>query len=171
MSTVKEQGVPARLFDASALVNLLVSRGSSALDLARGNDILDLTIYEAGNALWKLSTLQHKLSAEEADSLQSTLIQTATHHMNVIRVSELDHLSVANLARAERMSYYDAAYVSAARDRKRELITDDTRLGRVASKFLNVKKSTDLSSTMTGESLSGGEESISENEAQPEKKE
>ena len=147
MSAVEEQRGPAkqlRLFDASALVNLLVSRGSSALDLARGNEVLDLTIYEAGNAIWKLSTLHHKISAEEADSLHSALIQTATEHMNIIRVSELDHLSVAGLARAERLSYYDAAYVSAARDRKCELITDDARLAKVASKFLKVKKSSDL---------------------------
>ncbi len=138
------------MFDASALVNLLVSRGSSALDLARGNDILDLTIYEAGNALWKLSTLHHKISAAEADSLHSALIQTATDHMNVISVSELDHLSVANLARAERVSYYDAAYVSAARARKCELVTDDARLAKVASKFMKVNRSTDLPSIVSG---------------------
>jgi predicted nucleic acid-binding protein len=149
LNAVKEQEATAkqsRLFDASALVNLLVSQGSSALDLARGNDILDLTIYEAGNALWKLSTLHTKMSAAEADSLQSALIQTVTDHMNVITVSELDHTSIANLARTERLSYYDAAYVWAARDRKSELITDDARLARAASKFVKVRKSSDLPS-------------------------
>jgi len=134
----------SQLFDASALVNLLVSRGSAALDLMRGNDILDLTLYEVGNAVWKLCTLRGKISPAEADSLLGALVRTAMDHMNLIRISRVDHMSISGLARAERLSYYDAAYLSAARERKRELVTDDVRLTTVASKFINVKRSSDL---------------------------
>lgn len=132
------------LFDASALVNLLVSRGGVALELARGNDILDLTIYEAGNALWKLSILRKEISTTEADSLLSTLLRTATEHMYVVKVSDIDHMSVASLARSERVSYYDAAYISATRERKRQLVTDDARLAAIGSRFVKVKRSADL---------------------------
>jgi hypothetical protein len=72
------------------------------------------------------------------------------------------------------VSYYDAAYVSAARDRKCELVTDDARLARVASKFLKVIKSTELPSIISGESRSSGElpeESTVERESQSEKNE
>ena len=104
----------------------------------------------AGNALRKLSTLRDKLTTAEADSLQIALVRTAKKHMNLIKVSEVDHLSIASLARSERISYYDAAYVQAARDRKRELVTDDAPLAKVASKFLKVKGSADLP-TITGD--------------------
>ena len=137
-------GARLRLFDASALVNLMVTRGGSALEVAKGNDVLDLTLYEGGNALWKLSTLLGKISTEDADSLLRVMARTAVHHMNLIRVSELDHLSIAGMARAERVTYYDAAYVTAARERDRELVTDDARLASVASKFLRVVSSTEL---------------------------
>jgi len=134
----------SRLFDASALVNLLISRGGSALDAARGSSTLDLALYEAGNALWKLSTLHHNLSPAEADSLHGALVRMALNHMNLIGVSELDHPSVSKLARAERITYYDAAYICAAKDRRCELITDDGRLARAARSFLVVKDSSAL---------------------------
>jgi predicted nucleic acid-binding protein len=139
------------LFDASAIVNLLISKGSVGLDIARGNDILDLTVYEAGNALWKLSVLHRKISSAEADSLLSALLRTGLDRMNLVRVSELDHASILNLARTERVSYYDASYVHAAIERKRDLVTDDLRLSRIASKFVSVKGSTGLPLTPSRE--------------------
>lgn len=138
------------MFDASAIVNLLLTQGSSALDSAKGNDVLDLTLYEVGNALWKLSTLRGKISAAEADSLQSVLVRTATSHMNLVRVSEVDHISVSRLARTEKISYYDASYISAAVEKKREIITDDARLAKIASKFVSVKGSSELSGITSG---------------------
>jgi predicted nucleic acid-binding protein len=64
--------------------------------------------------------------------------------MNLVKVSELDHASISNLARTERISYFDASYAHAAIEKKRDLVTDDLRLSRVASKFVSVKGSMDL---------------------------
>ena len=136
------------LFDASAIINLLVSKGGAGLDIARGNDILDLTVYEAGNALWKLSVLQHKISSAEADSLLGALLRVGLDRMNMVRVSGLDHAAISSLARTERVSYYDASYVRAAIERKCDLVTDDLRLSRMASKLVTVKGSTDLLSPL-----------------------
>jgi predicted nucleic acid-binding protein len=132
------------LFDASALVNLLVSRGSGAFEIVRGNDVLDLTIYEAGNALWKLSTLRKEISPAQADALLKTLLRTMREQMRLVRVTDIDHMSVASLARSERISYYDAAYISAAKEGNQQLITDDERLASVGSRFVRVKPSADL---------------------------
>ena len=49
------------LLDASALLNIIVSRGQKALDVVRGHFVLDLTSYEAGNTLWRLSVLSEQI--------------------------------------------------------------------------------------------------------------
>ena len=51
-----------RVFDASALLNIIRLLGSEALPYLRGNNILTLALYEVGNALWKEATLLGKIS-------------------------------------------------------------------------------------------------------------
>jgi len=60
---------PPRLFDASALLNLVLTRGEEALELTADGSFLDLTLYEAANSLWKLAGPRKKLSPEEAEDL------------------------------------------------------------------------------------------------------
>ncbi len=54
------------LFDASALANVIIDRGRKALEVTKGNFALDLIGYEAGNALWRLSSKEKKTTQEEA---------------------------------------------------------------------------------------------------------
>ena len=131
------------LFDASALVNVIVSRAGRALDVVKGHGILDLTVYEAGNSLWKLNVIHKQLDAEEAASLL-LVVAKLSKHMDVLGVSQLDLASVLGLAVQERMSFYDAAYLHAAKERGLELITDDAKLKKVASKFVKTRSSSEL---------------------------
>jgi len=131
------------LFDASALVNIIVSRAGEALDVTKGRDILDLTVYEAGNSLWKLNVIHKKLDAEEAASLL-LVVAKLSKHMDVLGVSQLDLASVLGLAVQERISFYDAAYLHAAKERGLELITDDAKLKKVASKLVKTRSSSEL---------------------------
>ncbi|MEM3089669.1 MAG: hypothetical protein QXY22_03790 [Candidatus Nitrosotenuis sp.] len=49
-----------RLYDASAFLNLILNEGSKSLSVLSGQAVLDLTIYEIGNSIWRLSYLQKK---------------------------------------------------------------------------------------------------------------
>lgn len=49
-----------KLYDTSAMLNLILKKGSQSLSVLSGQAVLDLTIYEIGNSIWKLSDLQKK---------------------------------------------------------------------------------------------------------------
>src|SRR5437867_4515694 len=131
------------LLDASALLNIIISRGQKALDVVRGHFVLDLTSYEAGNTLWRLSVLQNKLTIEAVDSTLGVLtkLMEQTKEMNV---RNMDLVSIMNVARNERTTFYDSAYIAAAKDRKLTLVTDDGRLSKAASKYVEVRDSSEL---------------------------
>jgi predicted nucleic acid-binding protein len=131
------------LFDASALVNVVVSRAEASVDITRGHGILDLTLYETGNALWKLGTIHRRISAEEASSLLAVTAKLS-RRMTVISASETDLAPILGIAFRERASFYDSAYVHVAEERALELVTDDSRLMKIASKYVKVRRSTDL---------------------------
>lgn len=115
----------------------------NALEHVKDQHILDLTLYEAGNTLWKLSSVQKKLSVEEADSLLGTIARLIVY-MKITSVSDIDLSSVMNTARDERATFYDAAYIETSKSRKYLLITDDKRLARIAAKYVGVKSSSEL---------------------------
>ena len=54
------------VFDASASLNVIRIFGIDAINYLKGHYILNLTIYEVGNALWKEVMLLNRLSVEEA---------------------------------------------------------------------------------------------------------
>jgi predicted nucleic acid-binding protein len=131
-----------RLFDASSIVNLMVKRGSSALDLVKGGHILDLTLYEVGNALWKLQR-EKKLTAEEVRHLMGT-VSRLTHWVEIVSASKLDLAEVMKRAVESEITFYDASYVVAAKLKGATLITDDAKLARAASPEVEVQNSRDL---------------------------
>ena len=106
--TPKFQTSSASLFDASAIVNLLISQGGRIIDIVTGNWTLDLTVYEVGNAVWKLNTIKSKITSAEADNLLRNLLDIVADRIRLISSSEIDHLSTIRIAREEKLSYYDA---------------------------------------------------------------
>ena len=111
--------------------------------MVRGHFVLDLTSYEAGNTLWRLSVLQNKLTSETVDSTLEVLakLMEQTKEMNV---HSMNLLSIMNVARNERTTFYDSAYITGAKDRKLTLVTDDGRLSKAASKYVEVRGSSEL---------------------------
>ena len=116
-----------RVFDASALLNIIRFLGSEAFPHLKGNYILTLTLYEVGNALWKEATLLNRLSIGEALSLMDVL-ERACRVLNI--VSPRDTSLALKLAYELRLTYYDSSYVTASYELNAELITDDERLRR-----------------------------------------
>lgn len=136
--TPEFQTSSARLFDASAIVNLLISQGGRIIDIVTGNWTLDLTVYEVGNAVWKLNTIKSKITSAEADNLLRNLLDIVADRIRLISSSEIDHLSTIRIAREEKLSYYDATYLSIAMTRNLLLVTDDRRLYNSAKKYVKV---------------------------------
>jgi predicted nucleic acid-binding protein len=114
------------LLDASAIIEL-IARGALAYKLLSVNvNVLDLTVYECYNALWKfirrgLITLVDSLSlAEEV----SRFLKNA-HTINL----DADSMSkVLKLAVEKGLTVYDASYVYNARERNLVLVTEDEKL-------------------------------------------
>jgi len=109
----------------------------------RGHYVLDLTIYEIGNALWRMQKTKTKLSPTDARSLMKVATYLMSW-MNSVSLSEMDSVEVLDIAAKENITFYDAAYVACAVKRRSVLVTDDDSLARVASRRVKVSSSSDL---------------------------
>ena len=90
--------------------------------------ILDLTIYEVGNALWKINKLLDKTDAPKA--LQA--IKEAHPLLSLMNAQKLedaeDLTQTMEIAHQKNLSFYDAAYIQVAKRMKLTLVTEDMRL-------------------------------------------
>jgi predicted nucleic acid-binding protein len=123
------------VLDASALLNIVRTLGTNALDYVRGCYKLTLTMYEIGNVIWKEATLLRRLSIDEAlELLKLTL--TVCRFLNT--VDPKDSTTVLKLAHGLQITYYDASYVAVACELDLPLITDDTRLRKRVKTNMNI---------------------------------
>ena len=129
------------LFDASALINLMMRGSGKVLSSTRNSSVLDLTQYEIGNAVWRLCALERKLTGDEA----STLLGTATdlfEQLGRVSFHELNADRILEIAISDKLSFYDASYVVAAELKRMTLVTDDAELREPARKYVSVQRST-----------------------------
>jgi len=122
------------LLDASSVIEVIRTYDEeNALCLLSANCILDLTKYEVGNALWKELVLTKAIGDEEFkeffDLLVSILLRTKVLILEPENVPE-----IAEIAAKERITFYDASYITLAKMRNLTLITEDEQLARTASK-------------------------------------
>ena len=110
------------LFDASALYALLKRFPSNLHRLLSEIGILDLMKYEIGNALW----------VEARRGRVSDWLRAAEAWSVVLR--RIPELSIESLVSAEelavqlQLTFYDAAYVSVAREKNLVLVTEDEEM-------------------------------------------
>lgn len=126
------------LLDASALVPLLSDFGKRLLAMAREVKLftMDLTVYEAGNSLWKLSTLPKSISLEDAAKLMGVLGDlVAKQIIEAMRFAELNLNRTLRTANEHGITFYDSSYILIAKGRAATLVTDDAKLRDVASKY------------------------------------
>jgi len=116
-----------RVFDASALLNIIRFLGSESFSYLKDSYILTLTLYEVGNALWKEAMLLNRLSISEA----LTLMGVAEHACRILNIVPPRNTSLAlKLAYKLKLTYYDASYITTSYELNAELVTDDGRLRR-----------------------------------------
>lgn len=119
-----------RLYDASAFLNLILNEGSKSLAATSGQTTLDLTTYEIGNGIWRISHLQKKITKIEACLLLNTCLQVISG-MTVFGIRHLEE-EVKELSSDIGQSFYDSAYLVIAKKHNLDLVTDDKKLLRAA---------------------------------------
>ena len=131
------------LFDASALVNLVLLKGRGAVSLTKGGRVLDLTSYETANAVRRLSQPTGRLSEDEACALVDS-VQSLLDALDEIRHVEIDSRDTLKIALRESLTFYDAAHLYTARKKELALVTDDEMLAKKASRYVQTRRSKDL---------------------------
>lgn len=129
------------LLDASALVPLISEFGKQLIDKAREVRLLttDLAIYEAGNSLWKLSTILKTISLEDVAEVMSILGDlTATEIIQPTKFTELNLTHTLKTASEEGITFYDSSYILIAKERATTLVTEDRKLRNAASKYVEI---------------------------------
>ncbi|RLE98682.1 MAG: hypothetical protein DRJ63_07390, partial [Thermoprotei archaeon] len=129
------------LLDASVVVPLLIDYGEKLLNIVAkvSFHVLDLTVYEAGNSLWKMSTLLKITSLEDAIEIIEVLKElTRKKLIKPIYFNELDLLGITELAARENTTFYDSSYIVASKKLNATLVTEDKELIKKAEKYVNV---------------------------------
>lgn len=131
------------LLDASALLNVIKIFGERGAEVMRGSSIMDLTVYEVGNGVWRLVYMLKEIDYDGGLKLLEA-VERLSFRLNVVGIEER-LLKVYDLSIKEGLTFYDAAYISAAQSAGLALVTDDVELANKAGKYINVLSSKDLS--------------------------
>lgn len=115
--------MPRYLLDASALYPIITSP-HQYLGVLEDSAILDLTLYEIGNAA--LVSWRRKLLRSYTEFMKAAT--KAMRLLEIIRLGPGDLEGIARVAEETGLTYYDAAYVYTARRRGLTLVTEDTEI-------------------------------------------
>lgn len=108
------------LLDASALYPLVLRLREGLLDHASLFAVLDLTVYEVGNVLWK----EHRAGRVRSLQAAAALFQEVFENLTILPLE--DGLGeVLELASSEGLTFYDASYLYTARRHGLRLVTED----------------------------------------------
>ena len=114
------------LLDASALYPLALSLREKLLDYSGLMAVLDLTVYEVGNAVWKECRRGRVRNPRALAAVFAELFNS----IETVKLESKAIAEVLELALAEGITFYDAAYLHAARKLGLKLVTEDSNLKR-----------------------------------------
>jgi predicted nucleic acid-binding protein len=112
------------LVDASALYPLVLKLREELLDRLPLVAVLDLTVYEVGNTIWK----EYRARRVRDPKALAAVFGEVLSGVGVVRVGSEEVREVLELAVAEGITFYDAAYLYAARKLGLKLVTEDSDL-------------------------------------------
>ncbi len=113
------------LLDTSALYPLVRRLRENILYYSDILEVLDLTLYEVGNVIWK----EHRKGKIKDPIVVANLFQEILRNIRVAR-NDTGLDEVVRLAIEENLTFYDAAYLHAARVHGAKLVTEDRDLKR-----------------------------------------
>lgn len=123
------------VFDASSILILTRELQEQVVDVMKGNLTTSLAYYEVGNALWKKCTLAKKLTLNEATEVLEFTFQLFKL-MKIVHISD-ENMGGKTLSNATKLNitYYDAAYLTAAKETGKVLVSDDEKLTTTSQKI------------------------------------
>jgi predicted nucleic acid-binding protein len=123
-----------KLFDASAIMLLTKNHPQEAPTLLKHEHLLDLTLYELGNTIWKINKLYKKPDKNTAiESLEQAYHLIALMNKHEIQTRQTI-ISIMENAFQYNLTYYDSAYLTTAQQQKLTLVTEDNQLEQAARK-------------------------------------
>jgi predicted nucleic acid-binding protein len=123
------------LFDASAILNLS-NEGKTGQYI--DHVTTPLAQYEIGNTFWKKVNLTHELTEDIAKQYLAITLETLRF---MTKVEIEDAQTILEIASREHISYYDASYIHAAATSSATLITDDIKLRKAATRYVQATDS------------------------------
>ena len=127
------------LLDASSLMFLLRnSHTEKAIESLLDSLILDLTYYEVGNAIWKESILTRFITPEESKTMER-LVQEILRETERVTFEMESFQKILEIAKAEKLSFYDSSYIHFAKQGGLKLITEDKQLKAKAQRHVGVQ--------------------------------
>jgi len=129
------------IFDASSIINLFEQK---KIEKVMNGFCLNLSIYELGNFVWKISNLYKIINLNEGINLLEALIDIF-NSLNKIETKSEDYLEILKIAYKENLTFYDASYLHAAIKNNLPLVTDDEKLYTASKKYIKTLKSNEIS--------------------------
>lgn len=122
-----------RLFDASALIDVIIGEDGAevGISVVFNEVLLDLTMYEAANALWKIAVAQDLLSDDELQDA-ITILDRLDREVQFESATGVELDRTMRVARRDGLTFYDASYLSIAERDGLSLVTEDTALRNAA---------------------------------------
>jgi Predicted nucleic acid-binding protein, contains PIN domain len=119
------------VLESSAIGALLERMKDKGLIYLKGSLILDLTLYELGNVIWKACRLRRVISEKEAMEGVKALAKVLELTRRVeLKGREMEE--VMKLALGLGLTFYDAFYLYLAKSKDCVLVTEDEELLRQA---------------------------------------
>jgi predicted nucleic acid-binding protein len=126
-----EEGEVGYVLESSAIGALLERMKDKGLIYLKGSLILDLTLYELGNVIWKACRLRRVISEKEAMEGVKALAKVLELTSRVeLKGREMEE--VMKLALGLGLTFYDASYLYLAKSKDCVLVTEDEELLRQA---------------------------------------
>lgn len=116
----------AYLFDASSIVANILGRAGTGVevDVLFDEYWLDLTRYEAANAIWKTGLARDELRDAEIDAAIDILDRLEQE----LVVETANGPTTMDVARETGLTFYDASYLAVAKREALTLVTEDGAL-------------------------------------------
>ena len=115
----------SRLFDASSLVDILL--GDSDISIVFDEAVLDLTVYEAANALWKIGVAHDRLTDDELHDAVA-ILGRLEQEVRVESATGDELKRTIQVAQDNGLTVYDASYLATAERENLAVVTEDGAL-------------------------------------------
>jgi predicted nucleic acid-binding protein len=122
------------VIDASSLLVLVKNLGSEALEALKECCTIPLLSYEVGNAIRTSAVITQQISIEEAGKTLENIHKGLGLTRVVPQDSLQDSQKILGNSIQYGLTYYDAAYLTAAENLGATIVTEDRRLSEAARK-------------------------------------